>query len=66
MKLPAWICAAFAWKVVRQHDGCTYFENAVTGQRRCRLDGSAWGYIDHTFMRPGDVSNGPFGRQVLD
>ena len=23
----------FAWKVVRQHDGYTYFENAVTGRR---------------------------------
>jgi len=29
MKLLAWIRAPFAWKVVRQHDGYTYFENAV-------------------------------------
>ena len=34
MKLLAWIRAPFAWKVVRQHDGYTYFENAVTGRRR--------------------------------
>ena len=33
MKLLAWICAPFAWKVVRQHDGYTHFENAVTGRR---------------------------------
>jgi hypothetical protein len=26
MKLLAWIRAPFAWKVVREHDGYTYFE----------------------------------------
>ena len=66
MKLLAWICAPFAWKVVRQHDGCTYFENAITGQRSCRGDGSTWGRIDCDFMRSGDVSYGPFGRHVFD
>ena len=35
MKLLARIGAPFAWKVVRQHDGYTYFENSITGQRRC-------------------------------
>ena len=29
MKLLAWIRVPFAWKVVRQYDGYTYFENAV-------------------------------------
>ena len=43
MKLLAWIRAPFAWKVVRQCDGYTYFENAVTGRRRCHWDGSVWG-----------------------
>jgi hypothetical protein len=49
---------------VRQHDGYTYLENAVTGRRTCRWDGSGWGRIDHKFMRSGDVSYGPFGRQL--
>jgi len=53
-----------AWKVVRQHDGYTYFENAVTGRRSCHWTGSVWGHIDYSFMRSGDVSYGPFGRQV--
>jgi hypothetical protein len=66
VKLFAWICAPFAWKVVRQYDGYTYFENAVTGQRRCHWTGSVWGRIDYKFMRSGDVSHGPFGRQVFD
>jgi hypothetical protein len=51
MKLLAWIRAPFAWKVVRQHDGYTYFENAVTGQRNCRWDGSAWGDVSLTGTR---------------
>jgi hypothetical protein len=64
MKLLARIGALFAWKVVRQHDGYTYFENSITGQRRCNWTSSVWGHIDHKFMRSGDVSYGPFGRQV--
>jgi hypothetical protein len=32
--------------------------------RTCRWDGNAWGHIDYSFMRSGDVSYGPFGRQV--
>jgi hypothetical protein len=64
MKLLARIGAPFAWKVVRQHDGYTYFENSITGQRRCHWTGSVWGHIDYKFMRSGDVSYGPFGRQV--
>ena len=36
-----------------QHDGYIYFENAVTGQRRCRWDGNAWGRVDYNFMRSG-------------
>jgi hypothetical protein len=65
MKLLARIGAPFAWKVVRHHDGYTYFENSITGQRSCRWDGSAWGHIDYKFMRLGDVSHGPFGREVV-
>jgi len=64
MKLLARIGAPFAWKVVRQHDGYTYFENSITGQRRCNWTGSIWGHIDYKFMRAGDVSYGPFGREV--
>jgi hypothetical protein len=66
MKLLAWIRAPLAWEVVRQHDGYTYFENAVIGQRRYHWHGNAWGRIDYKFMRSGDVSYGPFGRQVFD
>ena len=66
MKLLDWFRAPFAWKVVRQHDGYTYFENAVTSQRQCHWTGSAWGHIDYAFMRSGDVSYGPFGREVYD
>jgi hypothetical protein len=65
MKRLAWICAPFAWKVVRHCDGYTYFENAITGRRRCYWDGSVWGHIDYSFMRLGDVSYGPFGRDVI-
>jgi hypothetical protein len=50
---------------VLQHDGYIYFENAVTGQRRCRWDGNAWGRVEYNFMRSGDVSYGPFGREVV-
>jgi hypothetical protein len=63
VKLFTWICAPFA-RVVRQHD--TYFENAVTCQRRGRCNGSACGHVDYNFMRSGDVSYGPFGRQIFD
>ena len=63
MKLLAWICTPFAWKVVRQRNGYTYFENAVTGWRSCRWDGNGWGHVDYSL---GDVSYGPFGRQVFD
>jgi hypothetical protein len=66
VKLLGWIGAPFAWKLVRQHNGYSYFENAVTGRRRCRWDGSGWGHVDYSFMRSGDVSYGPFGRQVFD
>jgi hypothetical protein len=65
MTLLAWIRAPFAWKVVRHRDGYTYFENAITGRRRCYWDGSAWGHVDYSFMRSGDVSYGPFGRDVI-
>ena len=64
MKLLARIDAPFAWKVVRQYDGYSYFENAITGRRCCHWTGSVWGHIDYKFMRAGDVSNGPLGRQV--
>jgi hypothetical protein len=43
----------FAWKVVREHDGYTYFENAITGRRRCYWTGSVKGHIDNRFMRSG-------------
>jgi hypothetical protein len=66
MKLLAWIWAPLAWKVVRQHDGYFYFHNAIAGRRLCRWNGSAWGRVDYNFMRSGDVSYGPFGRQVFD
>jgi hypothetical protein len=65
MKLLAWIRAPFAWKVVCQHDGYAYFENAITGRRRCHWDGSVWGHIDYNFMRSGDISYGPFGPEVI-
>jgi hypothetical protein len=66
MKLLAWIRAPFAWEAVRHHDGYTCcLENAVTGQRRCHWDGSVWGHIDYSFMRSGDVSYEPFGREVI-
>ena len=66
MKLLAWICAPFAWKVVRQHNGYTYFENAVTGRRTLPLGRQRLGRVDYSFVRSGDVSYGPFGCQVFD
>ena len=45
-------------------DGYTYSENALTGQRSCHWTGSVWGHIDYKFMRSGDISYGPFGREV--
>jgi hypothetical protein len=65
VKLLAWIRVPFAWKFVRQHDGYTYLENAVTGQRSCRWDGNTC-HVDYKLMRSGDVSYGPFGREVFN
>jgi hypothetical protein len=66
VKLLAWICASFAWKVVRQHDGYIYFENAIMGQRSRRWDDSAWGRVDYKFMRSDDVSYGPSAVRPID
>jgi hypothetical protein len=66
VKILAGICAPFAWKGVRQYDGYIYFQNAITDQHSCRWDGSTGGRVDHNFRRSGDVSYGPFGRQISD
>ena len=66
VKLLAWICASFAWKVVRQHDSYIYFQNAIMGQRSCRWDDSAWGRVDYKFMRSDDVSYGPSAVRPID
>ena len=42
-----------------------YYENRVSGQRRCRWDGSRYSYVDYEFIRPGDIVEGPFGREVV-
>ena len=65
MSFLRWLRALFAWSLVRKHDAWTYYENSVTGQRRCRWDGSRYSYVDYDFIRPGDVVEGPFGREVV-
>jgi hypothetical protein len=62
VNLLAWVRAPFAWKVVRQHDCYTYSENAVTGQRSCRWDGSGWGHIDCSLCARG---MSPTGRSAV-
>jgi hypothetical protein len=51
VNLLVWICALFAWKVVRRHDGYSYFPNAATGERRCRWDGQRLGRVDYNCAR---------------
>ena len=65
MHLLRWFRALGAWKEVRKEGSWTYFENTVTGQRRCRWDGSRYTYVDYDFIRPGDIIEGPFGREVV-
>jgi len=57
--------ALFAWTFVRKKGPWTYFENKVTGQRRCRWDGTRYTYVDYDFIRCGDIVEGPFGREVV-
>jgi hypothetical protein len=65
MQLFAWICSPFAWKVVRQHDGYTYSENAITGQRRCYWIGSDWRHIDYKLIRLGGWrASSPFSAPI--
>ena len=59
------LCAPFAWHVVRQGDGWTYYENGITRKRRCVWDGSLRGYADYKFLRSGDIVDGPYGREVI-
>jgi hypothetical protein len=65
MDLIRWFRAPFAWRFVHQDAPWTYFENTVTGQRRCRWDGGRYTYVDYDFIRPGDIVEGPFGREVV-
>jgi hypothetical protein len=65
MNLMRLLRAPFAWRVVRRFDGWTYFENTVTGRRRCDWDGVSSARIDYKFMRPGDIVHGMRGRKVL-
>ena len=65
MGLIRWIRALFAWSLVRRDGPWSYFENKVTGQRRCRWDGSVYRYIDYDFIRAGDIVEGPFGREIV-
>ena len=60
-----WFRAHFAWGLVRRDGPWSYFENKVTGRRRCRWDGSVYRYVDYEFIRPGDIVEGPFGREVV-
>jgi hypothetical protein len=50
---------------VRRNGSWTYYENQVTGQRRCRWDGTGYGHVDYEFIRLGDIVEGPFGREVV-
>jgi hypothetical protein len=60
-----WVRSLFAWKHVRQDKVWIYFENSVTGQRRCRWRGDGYAPVDYRFIRPGDIIEGPFRREVL-
>ena len=65
MYLLRWFRALFAWSPVHKDESWTYYENRVTGQRRCRWEGSRYTYVDYDFIRPGDIIEGPFGREVV-
>ena len=65
MGLIRWFRALFAWTFVRRDGPWSYFENKVTGQRRCCWDGSVYRYVDYGFIRPGDIVDGPFGREIV-
>ena len=60
-----WVRSLFAWKQVGQDTAWTYFENSVTGQRRYRWRGDSYTAADYQFIRPGDIIEGPFRREVL-
>ena len=60
-----WVRSLFAWKRVGQDTAWIYFENRVTGQRRCRWRGDSYPPADYRFIRPGDIIEGPFRREVL-
>jgi hypothetical protein len=64
-KLVRLLGAPFAWKVVRRHNGWTYLENAVTGQRCGEWDGVSLDRVDYKFLRAGDIVHGMWGRKVL-
>lgn len=65
MGLVRWFRAPFAWAFVRKDGAWTYYENRATGQRRCRWDGTRYSSVDYDFIRPGDVVEGPFGREIV-
>ena len=60
-----WLRSLFAWRHVRQEGAWVYFENSVTGQRRCRWRGDGYTPADYRFIRPGDIIEGPFRREIL-
>jgi hypothetical protein len=60
-----WVRSLFAWSMVRNDGPWAYYENRVTGQRRCRWDGTRYSHVDYDFIRPGDIVEGPFGREVV-
>jgi hypothetical protein len=61
-----WTLSLFAWTVVKRDEAWIYFENRVTGQRRCRWNGKVVARADYSFMRTGDIVDGPFGHETLD
>jgi hypothetical protein len=60
-----WVRSQFAWKPVGQDAAWIYFENGVTGQRCCRWRGERYVPADYHFIRPGDIIEGPFRREIL-
>jgi hypothetical protein len=65
MNVARWTSSLFAWKRVREDRDWSYFENAVTGQRQGRWRGGRYTLVDYQFVRPGDIIDGPFGREIL-
>lgn len=60
-----WIKSLFAWRAVRSTVVWIYCENTVTGQRSALWRGGGYQPLDWSWLRDGDIVDGPRGRYVI-